>query len=33
MAATVLALIPVIFAFLIMQKWLVQGLMAGAVKG
>jgi ABC-type glycerol-3-phosphate transport system permease component len=33
MAATVLALVPVIFAFLIMQKWLVQGLMAGAVKG
>lgn len=33
MAATVLALVPVVFAFLIMQKWLVQGLMAGAVKG
>ncbi len=33
MAATVLALLPVVFAFLIMQKWLVQGLMAGAVKG
>jgi len=32
MAATVLALLPVLFAFLIMQKWLVQGLMAGAVK-
>ena len=32
MAATVLALLPVVFAFLIMQKWLVQGLMAGAVK-
>jgi multiple sugar transport system permease protein len=33
MAATVLALLPVLFAFLLMQKWLVQGLMAGAVKG
>lgn len=33
MAATVLALLPVLIAFLIMQKWLVQGLMAGAVKG
>jgi len=33
MAATVIALLPVVFAFLIMQKWLVQGLMAGAVKG
>ena len=33
MAATVLALLPIVFAFLIMQKWLVQGLMAGAVKG
>lgn len=33
MAATVLALLPVVCAFLIMQKWLVQGLMAGAVKG
>lgn len=33
MAATVLALLPVVFAFLVMQKWLVQGLMAGAVKG
>lgn len=33
MAATVLALLPVVFAFLIMQMWLVQGLMAGAVKG
>lgn len=33
MAATVLALLPVVFAFLLMQKWLVQGLMAGAVKG
>ena len=32
MAATVLALLPVLVAFLIMQKWLVQGLMAGAVK-
>ena len=32
MAATVLALLPVVFAFLLMQKWLVQGLMAGAVK-
>ena len=32
MAATVLALVPVLVAFLIMQKWLVQGLMAGAVK-
>ena len=32
MAATVLALVPVLIAFLIMQKWLVQGLMAGAVK-
>jgi ABC-type glycerol-3-phosphate transport system permease component len=28
----VLALVPVLIAFLIMQKWLVQGLMAGAVK-
>ena len=33
MAAAVVALVPVVFAFLIMQKWLVQGLMAGAVKG
>ena len=33
MAATVFALLPVLFAFLLMQKWLVQGLMAGAVKG
>lgn len=33
MAATVLALVPVVLAFLVMQKWLVQGLMAGAVKG
>jgi multiple sugar transport system permease protein len=32
MAATVLALLPVLFAFLLMQKSLVQGLMAGAVK-
>jgi multiple sugar transport system permease protein len=33
MAATVLSLLPVVFAFLILQKWLVQGLMAGAMKG
>jgi ABC-type glycerol-3-phosphate transport system permease component len=33
MAATVISLIPVIAAFLVLQKWLVQGLMAGAVKG
>jgi ABC-type glycerol-3-phosphate transport system permease component len=33
MAATVIALVPVIAAFLVLQKWLVQGLMAGAVKG
>jgi len=32
MAATVLALVPVLIAFLIVQKWLVHGLMAGAVK-
>ena len=32
MAETVLALVPVLVAFLIMQKWLVQGSMAGAVK-
>ncbi len=33
MAATVISLLPVIAAFLVLQKWLVQGLMAGAVKG
>ncbi len=33
MAATVISLVPVIVAFLVLQKWLVQGLMAGAVKG
>jgi multiple sugar transport system permease protein len=33
MAATVISLVPVIAAFLVLQKWLVQGLMAGAVKG
>lgn len=33
MAATVLSLLPIMFVFLLMQKWLVQGLMAGAVKG
>jgi multiple sugar transport system permease protein len=33
MAATVIALLPVMLAFFMMQRWLVQGLMAGAVKG
>lgn len=33
MAATVIALAPVMIAFFLMQRWLVQGLMAGAVKG
>lgn len=33
MAATVISLTPVVIAFLVLQKWLVQGLMAGAVKG
>lgn len=33
MAATVISLVPVVVAFLVLQKWLVQGLMAGAVKG
>jgi multiple sugar transport system permease protein len=33
MAATVVALLPVMAAFFLMQRWLVQGLMAGAVKG
>ena len=33
MAATTLAMLPVLLAFIIMQKWLVEGLMAGAVKG
>ncbi len=33
MAATVISLVPVVIAFLLLQKWLVQGLMAGAVKG
>jgi ABC-type glycerol-3-phosphate transport system permease component len=33
MAATVISLAPVVIAFLLLQKWLVQGLMAGAVKG
>lgn len=33
MAATVISLVPVLIAFLVLQKWLVQGLMAGAVKG
>jgi multiple sugar transport system permease protein len=33
MAATVLSLVPIIIAFLILQRWLVEGLMAGAVKG
>jgi ABC-type glycerol-3-phosphate transport system permease component len=32
-AASIIALLPVVFAFLVMQKWLVQGLTAGAVKG
>ncbi|MDR3436985.1 carbohydrate ABC transporter permease [Telmatospirillum sp.] len=32
-AAAIFALLPVVFAFLVMQKWLVQGLTAGAVKG
>ncbi len=33
MAATVMAIIPVLFAFLLLQRFLVEGLMAGAVKG
>lgn len=33
MAATMISLVPVLLAFLVLQKWLVQGLMAGAVKG
>lgn len=33
MAATVISLIPIVIAFLILQRWLVEGLMAGAVKG
>lgn len=33
MAATVISLIPIVLAFLVMQRWLVEGLMAGAVKG
>jgi ABC-type glycerol-3-phosphate transport system permease component len=32
-AASMIALLPMVFAFLVMQKWLVQGLTAGAVKG
>lgn len=33
MAATVMSIVPVLFAFLLLQRWLVEGLMAGAVKG
>lgn len=33
MAATVIALLPVMIAFFLLQRFLVQGLMAGAVKG
>lgn len=33
MAATVIALVPVMIAFFLLQRFLVQGLMAGAVKG
>lgn len=33
MAATVISLVPIMIAFLILQRWLVEGLMAGAMKG
>ena len=33
MAATVIALLPIIIAFFVLQRFLVQGLMSGAVKG
>ena len=33
MAATVIALLPIMFAFFVLQRFLVQGLMSGAVKG
>jgi len=33
MAASVVATIPVLIVFLILQKYLVEGLTAGAVKG
>ncbi len=33
MAATVIALLPIVIAFFLLQRFLVQGLMSGAVKG
>jgi ABC-type glycerol-3-phosphate transport system permease component len=33
MAASVIALLPIIIAFFVLQRFLVQGLMSGAVKG
>jgi len=33
MAATVIALLPIIIAFFVLQRFLIQGLMSGAVKG
>ncbi|WP_176084681.1 carbohydrate ABC transporter permease [Martelella sp. HB161492] len=33
MAATVMAIVPILVAFLLLQRFLVEGLMAGAVKG
>jgi ABC-type glycerol-3-phosphate transport system permease component len=33
MAATIISLVPVVAAFFLLQKYLVEGLMAGAVKG
>jgi multiple sugar transport system permease protein len=33
MAATVIALLPIMIAFFVLQRFLVQGLMSGAVKG
>ncbi len=32
-AASVLALVPMVIVYLLMQRWLTRGILAGAVKG